>query len=183
MISTNELKNGNVIEYDGQLCQIIEFQHVLQNKVSYVRVKMKNLRTGTTTETALKGSESKVKLCFIDRTDMQYLYNSGDTYTFMDTETYEQIELPETQIKWEKNFLLEGQMVKIVSYESEVLTVNIPDKVELVITETSPAIKGDATGRKKATLETGYELNVPVFLSEGEKIVVSTIDGTYVSRA
>jgi len=87
MVNVNDLKNGTVIEYDGKLCQIIEFMHVLQNKVAYVRVKMKDLRTGARIETALKGSDQKFKLCLIDRRNMQYIFNSGDTYTFMDNET------------------------------------------------------------------------------------------------
>ncbi len=183
MIKTNDLKNGVVIEYDGKLMQIIEFMHVLQNKVAYVRVKMKDLRTGTVTETALKGSDSAFKRCFIDRKDMQYLYNSGDAYVFMDQETYEQIEIPAERLNWEKNFLKDGQVVQVVSYESEILTVNLPDKLEFDIVDTTPAVKGDSTSRKRAVIETGYELQVPVFIDNGERIVVSTIDGSYVSRA
>lgn len=183
MIKTNDLKNGVVIEYDGKLMQIVEFMHVLQNKVAYVRVKMKDLRTGTVTETALKGSDSAFKRCYIDKVDMQYLYNSGDTYVFMNQESYEQVEIPADRLEWEKNFLKDGQIVQIVSYEGEILTINLPDKLEFTITKTDPIVKGDATSRKSATIETGYELMVPVFIGENENIIVSTIDGTYVSRA
>ena len=183
MINVNDLKNGVVIEYDGKLVQILEFMHVLQNKVAYVRVKMKDLRTGTVTETALKGSDSAFKKCYIDKRPMQYLYNSGDMYTFMDTETYEQIDIPAERLAWESKFMKDGDEVQITMYEGEILGVSLADKVTLEIVDTTPAVKGQATDRKKATLETGLELNVPAFLENGTKIVVSTIDGTYVSRA
>ena len=183
MINVNELKNGVVIEYDGKLVQIMEFMHVLQNKVAYVRVKMKDLRTGTVTETALKGSDSAFKKCYIDKRPMQYLYNSGDMYTFMDNETYEQIDIPAERLVWESKFMKDGDEVQITMYEGEILGVSLADKVTLEIVDTTPAIKGQATDRKKATLETGLEVTVPAFLENGTKIIVSTIDGTYVSRA
>ncbi len=183
MINVNDLKNGVVIEYDGKLVQIMEFMHVLQNKVAYVRVKMKDLRTGTVTETALKGSDSAFKKCYIDKRPMQYLYNSGDMYTFMDNETYEQIDIPAERLQWESKFMKDGDEVSITMYEGEILGVSLADKVTLEIVDTTPAIKGQATDRKKATLETGLEVTVPAFLENGTKIVVSTIDGTYVSRA
>ncbi len=183
MINVNDLKNGVVIEYDGKLMQILEFMHVLQNKVAYVRVKMKDLRTGTVTETALKGSDSAFKKCFIERKSMQYIYNSGDSYAFMDNETYEQIEIPAERLEWEKNFMLEGSSVNVTFYENEILGVSLDDKVTLVVAETSPAVKGDSTSKKDATLETGFQLKVPMFIESGESIVVSTIDGSYVSRA
>ena len=183
MVSTNDLKNGMVIEYDGKLMQILEFMHVLQNKVAYVRVKMKDLRTGTVTETALKGSDSAFKRCYIERKEMQYIYNTGETFAFMDMESYEQIEIPETNLSWEKNFMLEGSNVNITFYEGEILGVSLPDKVKLKIADTTPAFKGASTDRKKATLETGLEVTVPAFLENGTEIIISTLDGTYVSRA
>lgn len=183
MVSTNDLKNGMVIEYDGKLMQILEFMHVLQNKVAYVRVKMKDLRTGTVTETALKGSDSAFKRCYIERKEMQYIYNTGESLAFMDMETYDQIEIPEKRLSWEQKFILEGSNVNITFYEGEILGVSLPDKVTLKITDTTPAVKGSSTDRKKAILETGLELNVPAFLEIGTEIIVSTIDGTYVSRA
>lgn len=183
MVSTNDLKNGMVIEYDGKLMQILEFMHVLQNKVAYVRVKMKDLRTGTVTETALKGSDSAFKRCYIERKEMQYIYNTGDALAFMDMETYEQLEIPENRLAWEKKFILEGSNVNITFYEGEILGVSLPDKVTLKITDTTPAVKGSSTDRKKAVLETGLEITVPAFLENGTEVIVSTIDGTYVSRA
>ena len=185
MINVNELKNGVVIEYDGKLMQILEFMHVLQNKVAYVRVKMKDLRTGSIMETALKGSDSAFKKCFIDRKPMQYIFSSGETYTFMDNETYEQIEVPAQRLEWEKNFLLEGMNVDLTFYETEILGVSLPDKVTLEVTETEPAIKGNTkpNANKDATLETGYTLKVPMFIEKGEKIIVSTATGEYSSRS
>ena len=184
MIKVNDLKNGVVIEYDGKLMQIIEFMHVLQNKVAYVRVKMKNLRTGAVMETALKGSDSAFKRCFIDKKAMQYIYNSGDTYTFMDLEKYEQIEVPTSHIEWEKNFLVEGQNVEITSYESEILGVNLPDKITLTLVECDPAVKGDTktNALKDAVVETGLKVKVPLFMENGTRIIISTIDGSYCGR-
>lgn len=184
MINVNELKNGVVIEYDGKLVQIMEFMHVLQNKVAYVRVKMKDLRTGTVTETALKGSDSAFKRCYIDKRPMQYLYNSGDMFTFMDNETYEQIEIPAERLEWEKNFLQEGMEVNVEFYGEEILTVELPDKVTLKVTQCDPAVKGDTktNATKDAFLESGFLVKVPMFINQDESIVVSTIDGSYVSR-
>lgn len=183
MVATNDLKNGMVIEYDGKLMQILEFMHVLQNKVAYVRVKMKDLRTGSVTETALKGSDSAFKRCYIERKEMQYIYNTGEALAFMDMETYEQIEIAEKRLAWEKKFILEGANVSITFYEGEILGVSLPDKVTLKIKETTPAVKGSSTDRKKAILETDLEITVPAFLEVGTSVIVSTIDGTYVSRA
>ena len=183
MVSSNELKNGMVIEYDGKLVQIIEFMHVLQNKVAYVRVKMKDLRTGTVTETALKGSETSFKRCFIEKKEMQYIYNTGDALAFMDMETYEQIEIPTDRLAWEMKFMLEGSNVGVTFYGDEILGVSLPDKVVLEIVDTAPAVKGSATDKKKATCETGLEITVPAFMENGTKVIVSTIDGSYVSRA
>ena len=185
MINVNELKNGVVIEYDGKLVQILEFMHVLQNKVAYVRVKMKDLRTGTVTETALKGSDSAFKRCYIDKRPMQYLYNSGDMFTFMDNETYEQIDIPAERLEWEKNFMLEGMDVDLTFYETELLGVSLPDKVTLEVVECDPAVKGDTktSAQKDATLETGFTLKVPMFVNKGDKLIVSTKDGKYSSRA
>ena len=185
MINVNELKNGVVIEYDGKLMQIMEFMHVLQNKVAYVRVKMKDLRTGAVLETALKGSDSAFKRCFIDKRDMQYIYSSGDSYAFMDNETYEQIEIPAERLKWEKNFMVEGMNVSISFSETEILGVILPNKVDLTITDTEPAVKGDTktNALKDAIVETGYKVKVPMFIEKGEKITLSTATGEYKGRA
>lgn len=185
MVSTNDLKNGMVIEYDGKLMQILEFMHVLQNKVAYVRVKMKDIRTGAVMETALKGSDSAFKKCFIERKEMQYIYNTGESFAFMDLETYEQIEIPAQRLEWEKNFMLEGSSVNITFYEGEILGVSLPDKVTLTVTQCDPAVKGDTktNALKDAYVETGLLVKVPMFIEEGEKIIVSTETGKYSSRA
>ena len=184
MIKVNDLKNGVCIEYDGKLMQIIEFMHVLQNKVAYVRVKMKDMRTGAVLETALKGSDSAFKRCFIEKRPMQYIYNSGDSYVFMDNETYEQIEIPAERLKWEKNFLQEGMPVDIQSYETEILNILLPDKVTCKVT-TEPAVAGNTktNSLKDAFLESGFLVKVPMFIENGEEIIVSTLNGEYVSRA
>ncbi len=185
MVSTNDLKNGMVIEYDGKLMQILEFMHVLQNKVAYVRVKMKDIRTGAVMETALKGSDSAFKKCFIERKEMQYIYNTGESFAFMDLETYEQIEIPAQRLEWEKNFMLEGSSVNITFYEGEILGVSLPDKVTLTVTQCDPAVKGDTktNALKDAYVETGLLVKVPMFIEEGEKIIISTETGKYSSRA
>ena len=184
MIKVNDLKNGVVIEYDGKLMQIIEFMHVLQNKVAYVRVKMKDLRTGTVTETALKGSDSAFKRAYIDKKSMQYIYADGASYVFMDQETYEQIEIPAERLEWEKNFLKEGMEVQVQFYGTEILNIVLPDKVVVKVT-TEPAVAGNTktNSLKDAFLESGFLVKVPMFIENEEEILVSTITGEYVSRA
>ena len=185
MINVNDLKNGTVIEYDGKLCQIIEFMHVLQNKVAYVRVKMKDLRTGARIDTALKGSETKFKLCLVDHKVMQYIFNTGDTYTFMDNKTYEQIEIPEARLDWEKNFLQEGMNCDVLVYGDEVITIELPDKVNCKVTQCDPAVRGDTktSALKDAFLESGFLVKVPMFIEQDEVIIVSTKTGEYAGRA
>ena len=184
MIKVNDLKNGVVIEYDGKLMQIIEFMHVLQNKGAYVRLKMKDLRTGAVLETALKGSDSAFKRAFIDKKAMQYIYADGASYVFMDQETYEQIEIPADRLEWEKNFLKEGMEVQVQFYGTEILNIVLPDKVTVAVT-TEPAVAGNTKTNsiKDAFLESGFLVKVPMFIENGEEIIVSTLNGEYVSRA
>jgi elongation factor P len=145
---------------------------------------MKNVRTGSIMETALKGSDSKFKLCYIDRKKMQFIYSTGESFAFMDNETYEQIEIPAERLEWEKNFLQEGMEVNVEFYGEEILTVELPDKVTLKVTQCDPAVKGDTktNATKDAFLESGFLVKVPMFINQDESIVVSTIDGSYVSR-
>ena len=185
MIKVNDLKNGVVIEYDGKLMQILEFMHVLQNKVAYVRVKMKDLRTGAVMETALKGSDSAFKRCYIEKKNMQYIYSTGEAFVFMDGESYDQIEIPAERLKWERNFLQEGMEVVVQFYENEILNVELPDKITCLVANCEPAVKGDTktNALKDALLESGFLVKVPMFINQDEKIIVSTITGEYVSRA
>lgn len=185
MISAGDFKNGLTIEIDGVVYQILEFQHVKPGKgAAFVRSKLRNLRTGAIQEKTFRGGE-KVETAMIENRRMQYLYADGDTHVFMDNQTFDQIELSADYLEHELNFLKANMEVQIQSYENETLGVELPKNVELTVTETEPGIKGDtATGAtKSATVETGYTLNVPLFVNEGDTLVINTSDGSYVSRA
>ena len=185
MISVNDFKNGLTIEVDGELWRVIEFLHVKPGKGgAFVRSKLKNLRTGAVQEKTFRGGE-KVEKAQIDNKKMQYLYDSGDAHVFMDMDTYEQIEIPGERLKEELNYLLENMEVNIMMYGLEVLGVDLPNTVELEVKETEPGIKGDTAsgGSKPATMETGLVVQVPFFINEGDKLVINTADGSYVSRA
>ncbi|WP_146551350.1 elongation factor P [Rummeliibacillus sp. SL167] len=185
MISVNDFKTGLTILVDGNLFRVIEFQHVKPGKgAAFVRSKLRNLRNGNVTEKTFRAGE-KVEKAQIDTRKMQYLYASGDQYAFMDMETYEQIELSKEQLEYELQFLLENMEVFIMMYEGEILGIDLPNTVELEVTETEPGIKGDTAtgGSKPATLETGLVVNVPFFVNQGDKLVINTSDGSYVSRA
>ena len=183
MVNVTELRPGNYFIDEGNLYQVLD---ILLNKTAMrkmvAKVKVKNVRTGTINEIA-RNSGYMVENIKLDKKTMQYLYDSGDFLVFMDNETYEQIEIPAERLVWESKFMKDGDEVQITMYEGEILGVSLADKVTLEIVDTTPAIKGQATDRKKATLETGLEVTVPAFLENGTKIIVSTIDGTYVSRA
>ena len=185
MISTNDLKNGITIEYEGNIYVVMETQHVKPGKgAAIVKAKLKNLRTGSIIEQTFNAGV-KVATARIEKQLMQYLYNMSGVYYFMNMETYEQLELQESQIGDNSKFLKENLEVYITSYEGEILGVALPDKVELVVTHTEPAVKGNTTQNalKDATVETGLLVRVPLFIEEGETIIVSTADGKYVSRA
>ncbi|AMA62862.1 MAG: elongation factor P [Kurthia gibsonii] len=185
MISVNDFKTGLTIQVDGNLYRVIEFQHVKPGKgAAFVRSKLRNLRNGNVTEKTFRAGE-KVEKAQIDNRKMQYLYASGDQHAFMDMETYEQIELPESQLEYELKYILENMEVQIVSFEGEVLGVSLPNTVVLEVTATEPGIKGDTAtgGSKPATMQTGLVVNVPFFVNEGDKLIINTEDGSYVSRA
>ncbi|MCO7176585.1 elongation factor P [Sporolactobacillus kofuensis] len=185
MISVNDFKTGLTIEVDGDILSVIEFQHVKPGKgAAFVRSKLRNLRTGAIQEKTFRGGE-KVNPARIENRKMQYLYASGSAYTFMDMESYEQIELDASQITEQLNFLKENMEVNIQSYQGETLGVALPNTVVLEVTETEPGIKGDTAsgGSKPATLETGYVVSVPFFVNAGDKLVIDTRSGLYVSRA
>lgn len=185
MISVNDFRTGLTIKVDDEIWQVIEFQHVKPGKgAAFVRSKLRNLRNGSIQEKTFRAGE-KVERAHIETRKMQYLYSSGDTYTFMDTETYEQIELPAKQLEYELNFLKENMEVHIRMYNGETFGVQLPNTVELKVVKTEPGIKGDTQsgGSKPAELETGYVVQVPLFINEGDTVVIDTIRGEYVSRA
>jgi elongation factor P len=185
MISVNDFKTGLTIEVDNGIWRVIDFQHVKPGKgAAFVRSKLRNLRTGAIQEKTFRAGE-KVEKAQIDNRRMQYLYASGDQHVFMDNESYEQIELPAARIDYELKFLKENMEVFIIMYQGEVLGVDLPNTVELEVTETEPGIKGDTAsgGTKPATVETGLVVQVPFFVNQGDRLIINTTDGTYVSRA
>lgn len=184
MISVNDFKTGVTIEFDGQIYKVMDFQHVKPGKGSaFVRSKLRNLRTGATIDHTFN-SGIKVGRAQIDTKKMQYSYKSGDAYVFMDLDTYEMEEIPVAVMEWEGNFLKEDMEVEVQKFGNELLGVSLPDKVELAIIETEPAVKGNTAtnASKNATVETGYVVQVPLFVNESDVIVVNTEDGKYVSR-
>ena len=185
MISSNDLKNGITIEYEGAIYVVLETQHVKPGKgAAIVKAKLKNLRTGAIFEQTFNAGV-KVATARIEKQLMQYLYNMSDVYYFMNMESYEQLELQASQVGDASKFLKENLEVYITSYEGEVLGLDLPDKVTLTVTHTEPAVKGNTTNNalKDADTETGLMVRVPLFVEEGEQIIVSTSDGKYVSRA
>lgn len=185
MISVNDFKTGLTIEVDGGIWRVLDFQHVKPGKgAAFVRSKLRNLRTGAIQEKTFRAGE-KVEKAQIDNRRMQYLYANGDSYVFMDTENYEQVELPAKQIEYELNFLKENMEVQIIMFQGETLGVELPNTVELEVIETEPGIKGDTAsgGSKPAKVETGLIVQVPFFVNVGDRLIINTADGTYVSRA
>jgi len=183
MISSNDLSTNVTIEFEGEIYVVLEFQHVLQNKTAFVRVKLKNLRTGST---VLKTINNGIKIpkAMIDRLSMTYQYNDGHFYWFMDNETYDQVPIEKKNLENELPFLVENQEVEVIQYKGETLGVNLPDKVVITIQKTDPAIKGDTktNALKDAYLETGFLVKVPMFIEEGERVIINTNTKEYVSR-
>ena len=185
LISTSDFKTGLTIEFDNEIYTIVEFQHVKPGKgAAFVRTKLKNRRSGAIVEKTFRSGE-KVEKAHIEKKEMQYLYSEGSDYYFMNTETYDQYEIPVATIQEELLYMLENSDVKIQFYGTEVIGVTVPTTVELVVAETQPSIKGaTVTGSgKPATMETGLVVNVPDFIEAGQKLVINTAEGTYVSRA
>ncbi|AVP37125.1 elongation factor P [Staphylococcus felis] len=185
MISVNDFKTGLTISVDNGIWKVLEFQHVKPGKGSaFVRSKLRNLRTGAIQEKTFRAGE-KVEQAMIENRRMQYLYADGDNHIFMDNTSFDQIELETSYIEYELKFLKANMDVQVQMYDGEIIGVELPKTVELEVTETEPGIKGDtATGAtKSATVETGYTLNVPLFVNEGDILVINTSDGSYVSRA
>ena len=185
MISASEFRNGATIDIDGDLYTIIEFQHVKPGKgAAFVRTKLKNLISGGIIERTFRPSE-KIPRAHIDRKDMQYLYNDGELFHFMDTESYEQMAVNAEDIGDTLKFVKENEMVKILSHEDKVFGIEPPITVELKITETEPGFKGDTAqgATKPATVETGAVVYVPLFINQGEVIKIDTRTEEYLGRA
>ena len=184
MIDINDIKNGMTVIVEGNLYQIVDFLHVKPGKgAAFMKTKLKNLRTGGTIEKTFN-TNIKIEKANISKKTMQYLYNTSDMYYFMDMNTYEQVELSEKQIENEKKYLKENLEVELVYFESELIGLNLPEKVEYKVTYTTDAVKGNTSTNalKDATLENGFEVKVPLFICEGDVVVISTKDGKYVSR-
>ena len=185
MIGVNDIKNGMTLIIEGNIYQVLEFLHVKPGKGSaFMKTKLKNMRTGGIVEKTFN-TNIKFEKANITRTNVQYLYNPGDSYVFMNMETYEQLELPEAQVGDNKDYLIENSTVDVVFYESELLGIVLPEKVEFTVVSTEPAVKGNTTNnaQKDAYVETGLLVRVPLFIEQGEKILVTTKDGKYSSRA
>ena len=184
MVSAGDFRNGVTLEMDGNIYQIIEFQHVKPGKgAAFVRTKLKNIINGGVVEKTIRPTE-KFPTARIDRVEMQYLYNDGDLYYFMNTENYDQIALNNETIGDALKFVKENEMVKVCSHNGNVFAVEAPLFVELEVTETEPGFKGDtATGATKpATVETGAVVYVPLFVETGDKLKIDTRTGEYLSR-
>ena len=185
LINCTELRPGNAFLWDGILYLCLDHQ---LNKTAMakmkVKVKSKNLRTGSITELGLIGGD-KVDIVRLDKQKMGYLYDDGAEIVFMNNESYEQISVPKDRLEWECNFLKEGVEVEILTYEGEILGITLPAKVTLKVVESAPAVRGDTSKNalKDAVLETGLQTKVQLFIEEGDEIIVSTEDGSYVSRA
>ena len=185
MISAGDFRNGVTFELDGQVVQVIEFQHVKPGKgAAFVRTKYKNVITGSVVETSFNPT-AKFPTAYVERKDMQYSYNDGDLYYFMDLESYEQVPISADKLPDSFKFVKEEMICKVLSYKGSVFGVEPPNFVELVVTQTDPGFKGDTAtnATKPATVETGAEIKVPLFIDEGEKIQIDTRTGEYMSRA
>ena len=185
MISAGDFRNGLCFEMDGQVYQVVEFQHVKPGKgAAFVRTKYKNVKTGSVVERSFNPNE-KFEQAQLERRDMQYIYADGDLYYFMDTGTYEETPILSDRIGDGTKFLKEEMICKVVSYKGDIFQVELPITVELEITECEPGVRGDTTNNanKYATLETGAVVKVPLFVNQGEKIRVDTRTGEYLERA
>ncbi|MFC1978112.1 elongation factor P [Chloroflexota bacterium] len=183
MISGGELRKGIIIELDDKLYQVIDYQHVKMKRTALAKVKLRDIRAGHTIEQSFQ-SDQKFTRARLDFRGMQYLYHDGDLYYFMDEESFEQMPLNASQLGDTINYLKEGMSLQVSSYKDEVVGVEIPNTVELEVTDTGPGFKGDTAtaGNKPATLETGITIQVPMFVNQGDIIKVDTRSGSYLER-
>ena len=183
-ITTNDLKTGITLELDNGLFQVVEFQHVKPGKGgAFVRTKLRNVKTGNVFDRTFNAG-IKVEQAIINRDDMQFLYKDGDDYVFMNTSTYDQMNVPNAALGEAADYLTEQMIAQIAQYQGEIIGVEIPASVELTIAQTEPGVQGDRVSgaRKPATLETGKVLQVPLFVEPGDKVKVDTRTGDYITR-
>ena len=184
-VNINDIKNGMTLILEGKLVTIVDFQHVKPGKgPAFVRIKYRDLRTGSTIEDTFN-TNLKLEKAHVEKMQMQFLYKENDNYVFMNTNDYSQMEVSSSIIGDDAKFLKEGLVIEIQMYEGEILGIVLPEKIDYKVTETTDAVKGNTTNNamKDATIESGYTIKVPMFISVGETIIVSTKDGKYVSRA
>ena len=184
-VNINDIKNGMTLILEGKLVTVVDFQHVKPGKgPAFVRIKYRDLRTGSTIEDTFN-TNLKLEKAHVEKMQMQFLYKENDNYIFMNTNDYSQMEVSSSIIGDDAKFLKEGLVIEIQMYEGEILGIVLPEKIDYKVTETTDAVKGNTTNNamKDATIESGYTIKVPMFISEGETIIVSTKDGKYVSRA
>lgn len=184
MISTNDFRTGLTVEIDGAVYSVVDFQHVKPGKgAAFVRAKLKNVETGSVQERTFRAGE-KVARAHVERKEMQYLYDAGDFYTFMDMETYEQINISRDTIGDDIKYLKENDSITVVMYKGRIIGIDLPYYVELTVADTAPGVKGDTAtgGSKPATMETGLVVNVPFFINIGDRIRIDTRTGEYLDR-
>lgn len=185
MILINDLRPGMTFDFEDEVYLVLDKTNnkTARSKMS-IKTKVKNMRSGSITELSWTSGD-KAKRAHMDKKEMQYLYDGGNNLVFMDTNNYEQTEIPKDKLKWERNFMKENQNIEIVFYQGEILGINLPDKIALKVVETEPAVKGDTAtaASKNAVLETGLEVKVPLFIARDEVILITTEDGKYSSRA
>jgi elongation factor P len=184
MATTNDIKNGSVLNIDGQLWNVVEFQHVKPGKGgAFVRTKIKSITSGKVVDRTFNAG-TKIDFATVDRRDFSYLYRDGDGFVFMDTTDYDQVTVPSAVVGDAANYMLENQTVTIATHDGDPLYVELPTSVVLEVTYTEPGLQGDrsSAGTKPATLETGAEIQVPLFLEQGTKVKVDTRDGNYLGR-
>lgn len=184
MFNVNDIKNGMTIKYEGVIYQVVEFQHVKPGKGSaFVKTKLKNLKAGTTQEITFNAG-IKMEKADVRKNQLSYLYAAGDNYVFMDNNTYDQLEIPSNLLEDESKFLKEGMTVESMVIEGEVIGITLPEKVSFKVISAPDAVKGNttSTAQKDITIETGYTLKAPLFIKEGDEVVITTRDGKYFGR-